>query len=139
MLDFVNEYWKKNKQKEKTLIVLIDNHKSKCLYADKILGIHLKDGKLSGNMNVFKKPKLSAKSKKVSKKSKKSKKKKKKTSSYIKEKLDRLYTNSSQEEDKLIITQDQNNIQNEVENKNYYIEHKIFHYIYNNENIDYKK
>jgi hypothetical protein len=137
MLDFMRGYWSKNPQKEKTLVMLIDNHKSKCLYADKILKEHLKDGKLIKNLNFIQNSKILAKSKKLSKKSKKNK---KKTSKKIinKDQM-RMLTNSSQSETNLCIDETKEESNQPQLNSSKIINHKIFYYKYNNENINYKR
>ena len=72
MLNCINGYWSKNEKKPRTLIALIDNHESKCNYADKTLASFLKNGDIDRNMKFKTKADKNYKSKKLKKKKRKS-------------------------------------------------------------------
>ena len=145
MLDCVNGYWTKNEKKDRSCIMLIDNHISKCVYADKRLGSLLSDGDLESGISFVSKAKTkkNEKSKKVSKKSKKkSSKKRKKLSKKISDSIDRandrFKTNSS--EDELEVHENNENKFNSKDiNKKKSVENTIFHYLYNEEHVNYKR
>ena len=148
MLDFLKGYWSKHPQKQRTLIALIDNHKSKCVHAEQTLNERLKNGLFDPQNALIceRKLKVIRESKKLLKKSKKAKKKskKKKDSKKRKKSKDaksdeqRMLTNSSADEEAATQPKGDEEAPKTVQYEGK-VEHRIFNYTYNEENVNYKR
>ena len=134
MAKYVNQYWQKNGRKKRSFLCLIDNHQSKCLSAEKTL------------TKKFTKSYITKRLKKSSKKknSKKKNKNPKTSKNKFPENEDLLRTNSSEEEiqpkqNLLVLENCPKTKQNIETSEEYTTDFQVFHYLYLEKNIDYKK